>query len=319
MVSIDIDEKTFYEKNPRLVELLLFDNTTKKNVIWATDLYLKKGYKFNDCISEYNLLNKKLITPRSKKAKTAQIKRSKDNGEVFTPSWICNIQNNNIDEVWFGKKEVFNKEIIEGWQTIDEKILFPENKSWIDYVKDTRLEISCGEAPYIVSRYDTVSGKTIDVKNRIGILDRKLRVVCENTSTKEDWIKYSLEALKATYGYEWQGDNLLLARENVLFSFVDYYQSLFNEIPSDELLIEVATIISWNFWQMDGIKCVIPNSCSVKKFVQYNLFDEKIAEEEGCLGCQKGNVHKHNGIYPKIMDWEKNKKIKFVDLIRGGL
>lgn len=106
MVSIDIDEKTYYEKNPRLVELLLFDNTTKKNIIWATDLYLKKGYKFNDCISEYNLLNKKLITPRSKKAKTAQIKRSKDNGEVFTPSWICNIQNNNIDEVWFGKKDL---------------------------------------------------------------------------------------------------------------------------------------------------------------------------------------------------------------------
>lgn len=44
MVSIDIDEKTYYEKNPRLVELLLFDNTTKKNIIWATDLYLKKDW-----------------------------------------------------------------------------------------------------------------------------------------------------------------------------------------------------------------------------------------------------------------------------------
>ena len=43
-----------------------------------------------------------------------------------------------------------------------------------------RLEITCGEAPYIASRYDTVSGEPIEIKRRIGILDRKLRVVTEN-------------------------------------------------------------------------------------------------------------------------------------------
>lgn len=43
-----------------------------------------------------------------------------------------------------------------------------------------RLEISCGEAPYLVSRYDSVTGKTIKIKNRIGLLDRKLRIVSEN-------------------------------------------------------------------------------------------------------------------------------------------
>jgi hypothetical protein len=39
------------------------------------------------------------------------------------------------------------------------------------------MEISCGEAPYLVSRYDTVSGNIISVDDRIGLLDRKLRVV----------------------------------------------------------------------------------------------------------------------------------------------
>jgi len=28
--------------------------------------------------------------------------------EVFTPSWVCNEQNNLIDEQWFGRKNVFN-------------------------------------------------------------------------------------------------------------------------------------------------------------------------------------------------------------------
>ena len=48
-----------------------------------------------------------------------------------------------------------------------------------------RLEISCGEAPYLVSRYDTVMGETIPISQRIGLLDRKLRVVSENTDTEE--------------------------------------------------------------------------------------------------------------------------------------
>lgn len=318
MNNIDISEKELYEKHPKILDLLLIDNTTKKNIIWATNLYKRYGYSFSDNILPFNLLNVKLITPRSKKAKSIQIKRSKDNAEVFTPSWICNKQNNLIDEAWFERKNVFNIEIDNNWTTIDKSIEFPKNKSWIDYVKDVRLEISCGEAPYLVSRYDTVTGDLIEINNRIGLLDRKLRIVNENALSNEEWIEYALEALKAIYGYEWQGDNLLLARENVLFTFIDYYQNRFNEMPSEELLIRVTTIISWNIWQMDGIKCVIPNTCNVKRIVQYNLFGEEIIEEEGCIGCLKGTIHNHNGIYSKIMDWGKNKKIKYVDLIKGG-
>lgn len=318
MVNIDIDEKKLYEMHPKILDLLLLDNTTQKNIIWATDLYKYKGYKFKDSIYPLSIINTKLITPRSKKSKLIQTKRSKDNAEVFTPSWICNVQNNLIDEVWFGRKNVFNCETNNGWITNDHKIIFPEDKTWIDYVKNIRLEISCGEAPYLVSRYDTVTGNPISIKDRIGLLDRKFRIINENTSSKEEWIKYALIALKSTYGYEWQGDNLLLARENVLFSFIDYYKNQFNEMPSEELLIEATKVISWNLWQMDGIKCVIPNSCNIKRIVQYNLFGEEIITEEGCNGCLKGTIHNHNGIYSKIIDWEKNKKIKFVDLIKGG-
>lgn len=317
MVGIDIDEKELYEKHPRVMELLLFDNSTNKNIIWATDLYMNNGFKFNDKISITNLINKKIITPRSKKTRVVQMKRSKDNGEVFTPSWMCNKQNNLVDEEWFGRKEVFNIEKSNSWKSNYLRIEFSKGKTWIDYVNDIRLEITCGEAPYLVSRYDTVTGKFIEIKDRIGLLDRKLRIVNENTSSKEEWITYALESLKSIYGYEWQGDNLLLARENVLFTFIEYYIYRFNEEPNENLLIEAATIISWNLWQMDGIKFVVPNSCQVKKIIDYNLFEEEILES-GCIGCKNGEIHSHNGIYSKIMDWKKNKKIKFVDLINGG-
>ena len=108
--------------------------------------------------------------------------------EVFTPSWICNAQNNLIDEAWFGRKDVFNRELTtpdgqHTWKVNEAKITFPEGKTWKDYVHDIRMEITCGEAPYLVSRYDTTTGCFIPVDRRIGLLDRKLRIISENTAT----------------------------------------------------------------------------------------------------------------------------------------
>ena len=64
-----------------------------------------------------------------------------------------------------------------------------------------RLEITCGEAPYLVSRYDVSTGERIVPPiRRIGMLDRKLRVVNENTEGYEDWLKWVIRAFEACYG-----------------------------------------------------------------------------------------------------------------------
>lgn len=34
-----------------------------------------------------------------------------------------------------------------------------DENNWRDYVKEPRLEITCGEAPFIVGRYNTANGK----------------------------------------------------------------------------------------------------------------------------------------------------------------
>ena len=81
--------------------------------------------------------------------------------------------NNHCDAEWFGKENVFNIEKEDSWISTTEKIQFPEGKSWMDYIDSRRLEITCGEAPYLVSRYDTTTGEEIPIENRIGILDRK--------------------------------------------------------------------------------------------------------------------------------------------------
>lgn len=315
---IDVKENDLKMIASKILSILLYDNTTEKNIIWATDNYKKFGdnYHFNSQITIESITgrNGNKIKPRIEKSKKEKARRIKDNAEVFTPSWICNEQNNLADESWFENKNIFNKSSNKGWVTNYNKIEFSNGKTWEEYVSSLRMEISCGEAPYLTSRYDTVTGEYIDVKNRIGLLDRKLRIISENINTKDEWIKWSLIALKSIYGYDLQGDNVLLARENILFSVIDYYKDKFNENISLENIIEYCKVISWNIFQMDGIKFVIPNSCKNKKIIEYTLFGEEI-HECVCLGCKNNNRNTHNGIYVKIMNWQTNRKMKFVNLI----
>ncbi|MDD4831571.1 MAG: restriction endonuclease subunit M [Bacilli bacterium] len=317
---IDISENDLLLPDSEILNILLYDHSSKKNIIWATDDYEKygNGFKFDSEIIIDKITGNygEIIKPRSKKTVEEKGKRIKDNAEVFTPSWVCNNQNNLVDEAWFGRKNIFNKDINKSWESIYDKITFPEDKTWQDYVNDLRLEIACGEGPYLTSRYDTVTGKTIKVKDRIGLLDRKLRVVSENVVDEIEWVTWAIKAMKSTYGYDWHGDNILLARENLLYTFVDYYKEKFKRKPDLGLLKKVAEIISWNIWQMDGIKFVIPNSCKNDKTIEYTLFgeEEHICE---CAGCKKNNNNLHNGIYCKIMNWDTNQKIKFVSLVNG--
>ena len=331
----DIPESQF----PReILMALLCDHSSGRNIIWATEDYASygDGFYFYQPI-EYPLITgdfEGIIKPRAVKAKEIQEARVKDKAEVFTPSWVCNKQNNLIDEAWFGRKDVFNQETENGWITNPDKIEFSDEpgKTWRDYVKDIRMEMTCGEAPYITSRYDTVTGKFIEPLDRIGILDRKFRVVLENygegTEYKK-WFKWMRIALEATYGYEWQGDNLLLARENVLSTYIRFYMLRFGkeEFPPIKMLREAIDVITWNFWQMDGLKGVIPCTCKdIELPTTQDLFSmETHIDTAPCPGCASTDLKdmkKHTGIQCKIKDWDlagdgKNKQeIFFHELIK---
>lgn len=147
------------------------------------------------------------------------------------------------------------------------------DKKWQGYVDLERMEITCGEAPYLTSRYDVVTCNYIEPKKRIGFLDRKLIVVSENASNKEEWMKYVILSYKRIYGFDFQGDNVSLARENLLATFMDFYYYKFGELPSLEDIKTISNIISWNIWQMDGMKYVIPMSCHKEEMVQLSLFE----------------------------------------------
>lgn len=319
LYNIDIKENFIKHLDDALLAILLKDHSSGKNIIWATDTYSRYGVGFGnqDCITQTQITGKRgcIIKPRTEKSKREQQQRIKKKAEVFTPSWVCNKQNNLIDNAWFGRENVFNTESEKGWTVILDKIVFPEGKTWQDYVKANRMEITCGEAPYLTSRYDTVTGEYIDINNRIGLLDRKLRVISENVDSELEWVECAYTAYKAIYGFDYQGDNVLIARENLLFTFIEAYVSKFEVPPINEYLLEIAKILSWNIWQMDGLKFVVPESCMSRRTIQMSIFDEDNDEIQPCEGCAKNNPHKHTGIYCKVMDWEKHKSVEFITLV----
>lgn len=298
-IAIDIRENILRQTGD-LLKTLLIDRTTGKNIIWATDSYESHGSEF---VPEKHIRPElvtgtygMLIQPRAAKSLSEQRKRTKDKAEVFTPLDIVGKMNRSVDNYRITKN------------------------NWQEYVRELRLEITCGEAPFIVSRYNpTAHGVLIKLEHRVGFLDKKLKIVGRYCQSEEEWLFWAKEAFKASYGYEWQGDNVLLARENLLYTMIDYYEAQFWNRPSIEIQEEFAEIISWNIFQMDGLRYVIPMSChNTNKIIpgSLTLFEEipdKIEVHE-CEGCKYSRIKKHNWTYVKIMNWNSNNTVRFIDI-----
>lgn len=321
--KIDISENTLRNRG-HVLDILLADRTRYKpsrpyNIIWATDSYLKNGKEYTPTKQikreQVTGIYGKLIQPRAAKGKEEQKYRTKDKAEVFTPLTIVKEMNMAIN--W----------AIGNWPATEE--------NWLDYIKELRLEITCGEAPYIASRYNPVNGSFREVHRRVGFLDDKLKVVSQFVDNKTDWLKYAEVALKASYGYEWQGDNLLIARENILLTMDDFYKDFCTnklklkskQALTDDQLEHFAVIISWNIFQMDGLKYVIPMSCrqtllkspdAPKDQLSFLPFERSKKIRVDCEGCRLNDSFYHTGKYSKLMDWETGKPKLFVNLLNNG-
>ena len=241
--STDILENTIREQMPGILDILLIDRTTstskkKKNIIWANENYVKFGSKAYAATAQMlpELVTGRMgniIKPRALKSKEMQKERTKSKAEVFTPTWIVKKQNDEIE------KDYINDDL----ET---------------YVKRTWLEIAAGEAPYMATRYDMETSEIVPLTKRVGFVDRKLKRINAEVDDKAEWQRLVVEAYKSSYGFEWNGDSLLIARENLLYTYRDYYFEKWLEEPTYGLFADIAEIISYNLFQMDGLKYIIP-------------------------------------------------------------
>ncbi len=200
LLTVDVSESELAKDAKALLQILLKDRTTKKNIVWASPSYRGWGKEFTEdqpiklksIIGPYE----SIIQPRVAKKKDEQVLRTRKKGEVFTPPWL-----------------------------VDKQVQMVESElgelSFADYIGLRWMEITCGEAPYIVTRYDSITGEVIPVEERVGFLDRKLQRIVREVESEQEFIDWAKRAYQSTYGYELQGDSLLLARENLLLSFLN--------------------------------------------------------------------------------------------------
>ena len=269
-----------------LLKTLLKDKTTQRNIVWASQSYEGMGKSFcSDQPIRRSLLvgkHQSIIQPRVAKHARKQEQRTRSSGEVFTPPWLVDKQVSAVLGEW---KEVPLKE----WVAL----------RW--------LELACGEAPYIVTRYDSVTGDSIPVPKRVGYLDRKLQRISQEVTTEKEFIKLAKIAYESTYGYELQGDSLLLARENLLLSFCEHYEQKFGILPTIKTVKAITKIIVYNVFQMNGLTKRTPYSDHSVKEVQMNLFD---AGTEG-ITVAEGDM------LTVIKDW-KHKELVTIESISKG-
>lgn len=317
-MDIDVKEQSISDISPDLLKIILSDKTTKKYIRWGSDNYKSYGPEYYTEQEMKPVLitgpNSMIIRPRVAKETNEQLRRTRDKAEVFTPSWVCNEQNNLVDEAWFGRKEIFNKAGQKSWTTIEARIEFPRDKIWKDYIDARRLEISCGEAPYLVSRYDTVTGNEILLHDRIGFLDRKMRIVNENARTDMEWNIWCIRAFQSCYGYDVSGDNVLLARENLLYSYIDYYRERYGKQPSLVEMKKIANILAWNIWQMNGITMTAPYSLAEPAYHQMSLFELIGSAEDDA----EVDLRETSEIPCRIFDWRSNESLEFRSLVARG-
>jgi len=271
--------------NNEILNILLRDKTTGKNILWANAEHGAEEIQAAQIDS---------IVPRYLKDRSDQKQRTRDRAEIFTPPEICAIQN---DLIWEPREP---------------------REYWTDYVDAKFLEITCGEAPYIVSRYNAVTGDAIPLVERRGLLDRKLNVVSNHTDNVSDWLRWAGVALCSVYGYEFQGDNLFLARQNVLWSFNDHFEKQFPKARlSDEILCSVAEIISWNLWQMDGRTDAIPYYVPPTEKPKSK---PKTDPNQGTLDLdiEPPAEAEPPNVYCRILDWRTCEVVEFKSLTKGA-
>lgn len=175
------------------------------------------------------------IQPRWQKAKAAQEARTRKRAEVFTPSRIVN-------------------QMVDALEQENPKLA-----DWRVYLEDTFLEITCGEGAFLTTRYEMETGEPIPEPKRVGILDRKLRLLREHLSEVGERPS-TADVMRTVYGYEYQGDSLLIARINVLLTIAEHIRLLTGRPINRYEAIAAISDTTYNLWQMDGLTGCIPGT-----------------------------------------------------------
>lgn len=274
---IDISEYSILDAMPEVLDTLLRDQTLSgpdpqqyHNIRWLTADYAAQGegYAADDEMRVACLSGRQawLVLPRA-----LRVPQPADAG---LDTWQLNAQLNAEEREWFDGHDVFNVENPDHtWSVTRSPIQFPRAyHRWRDYILLPHTVAPCGEGELITSRYDLGTQCFLPTLQRIGLLDRKLRIVTERCRESKDWLHAAKAALASIYGYALRGDEVFLCRQAMLYTLIEWYLSAFDRRPQRQTLLLWARIISWNVWQMDASSLCVPGTsiyCLVRNWRRF--------------------------------------------------
>lgn len=213
-----------------LLPALLEDKSSGRNIIWATDSYAALGQGFLRLDEITADLPHCFLPKLERLRRQAGEERTRRHGEVFTPPAICRKMCD------YARAEL--------------------PKDWRAFVGSLILEPACGHAPFLCTWESRENG--LPLPRRPGLLDRKLRLVSEYAASRAEWLQLAFLAYESSYAYEFQGDNLLVARIRLLRRFEEEHLARWRELPGRAEYARLLEILAWNVWQMDGLTGTTP-------------------------------------------------------------
>lgn len=330
-VDIAADIARFAELG--VLDTLLLDCSIGKNIVWASNSLGAKGagYWAKDEIVAWMITgaNAGAVRTRAEKAREERAALTKAHAEVFTPTWVCKQMIDYADSAWWeslhasqqgqlgigedgakgGSKKNATSSATGPW--LDKEW---QSQHWQEYVASPRLEITCGEAPFLVNRYNADTGEIVPPEQRTGILGRKLALVGQASNNRKKWMKWAAVALQSVYGYELLGSSLLIARINALCSVEEFaFSAGYAPLKRGEYE-QFAEIISWNLWQMDGLTDCVPFGTAQDEPPQDRLpgFDDLFATPQETEEATPGRGA------ALIFDWKNNTALEFRELKQKG-
>lgn len=158
---------------------------------------------------------------------------------------------NTLDAAWFGHEPAFNEESAQGWQTLSEPVAFDDPFHWKKYVTRPVFLFQAGHGQALVFRPFAQGAEPMQYGKRMGILDRRLRIISENTREESEWLRWAESALQSLYGTDVSPLAIFQARLSALVAVREAYAQRFGgQLPVREEKYMVTTLC-WNLFQMD--------------------------------------------------------------------
>lgn len=261
----------------RILVTLFKDCAAGRNIVWTDDECVEFGDGFigdnGIAIEKITNFSSGAIKPHIAKKQGRRFERIMTRAGAIVPSWLFNRMNNSIDAVWLDMRDVsYVKNDVERNSGL-KRIVFHEKsgRSGRVYVESHRPGITCGEASFAYSHYDTVTMDASPVGGRIGFSNRMLCVVSEKIGYCREWVRWAPAAPEASSGFEFQCCCLPTCI-NVFGTFWEHQRERWSAGMAEVETGQTVWILLWNILQLNGPICTMPAN-QMDIVVQFILFD----------------------------------------------